>query len=426
MVQRGLSGAAALLAFAAGCSADRAADPRSRAAPSASAGSAGSAGSDSVAIPNGVSGGGQASIDTGNGAAGDPNWSPDSPCATVSARATLSKQPVDVILVLDNSGSMADELDAVERNINREFADILAQSGVDYRVILLSRHRREVRAPSGESSTSICVSSPLSGLASCPGPTPVNSERFFQYSIKIESEDSFDRILDSYDAPDTKFDLTTVGWSEWLRPAAKKVFLEMTDDNAQLSVDAFVQQLTLLAPANFGTAADPNFVFHSIVGVREKSPASAPYAPDEPIQLATCAGGGDTVANAGVGYQELSRRTGGLRFPICEFSSYDAVFRTVASDVVSGSRLACDFAIPSLADGQTLDLSKVAVAYTPGGAAVPDKFGQVLTSAACQADAFYIADGRIYLCPEACTTVEGDGGAQLEVLFTCDSTIIVK
>ena len=375
-------------------------------------------------MPNAGSGGGRTSIDPGNGAAG--GWSSSSTCATVSVTATLIKQPVDIILVLDNSGSMADELDAVERNINLNFANILAQSGVDYRVILLSRHRREVRAPSGESSTSICVASPLSGLASCPGATPVNSERFFHYSIKIESEDSFDRILATYAAADTKFHLTTVGWSEWLRPAAKKVFLEMTDDDAQLSVDTFVRELTRLVPANFGTADHPSFVFHSIIGIGQKSPASAPYAPGEPIQMATCSGGGDTVANAGVGYQELSRRTGGLRFPICEFSSYDTVFRTIASDVVSSSRLACDFAMPTLADGQTLDLSKVAVAYTPGGMAISTQFGQVLTSAACQADAFYIESNHIYLCPEACTAVEADDSAKLDVLFTCDSTIIVK
>jgi len=58
-------------------------------------------------------------------------------CATTSAGAMLVKQPVDIILVLDNSGSMADELAAA----------------VDYRVILISRHRKDVRAMSGESST---------------------------------------------------------------------------------------------------------------------------------------------------------------------------------------------------------------------------------------------------------------------------------
>ena len=414
---------AVVAAFALGCGADPAADAGARVAPEGG----------TRATPNATDGGGrggtsnstpagQGSIDTGSSSAGTESTT----CATLSARGVLIKEPVDIILVLDNSGSMADELDAVERNINLNFAKILSESGVDYRVILLSRHRREERAPSGESSTSICVTSPLSGLATCPGPEPVNSERFFQYSIKVESEDSLDRILSTYNQADSKFGLTELGWSEWLRSGAKKVFLELTDDNAEMPVDAFVQKLTALLPANFGSESRPEFVFHSIIGIKEKSPASAPYAPDEPIQTARCSGGGDTVANAGLGYQELSRRTGGLRFPICEFSSYDAVFRTIASDVVTHSQLSCDFDIPALADGGALDPTRVAVAYSAAGASSAARFGQVLDLAACQADAFYIEDEQIHLCPDTCNAVKADSSAKIDVLFTCESTIIVK
>jgi len=424
MFDRGWLFAAGVLAFAAGCAADHGADQPSQGV------NQGAAGSTMIDTTNVVPIGGQgSSIDTGNnGLGGTSSGATPAACATISAAATLIKQPVDIILVLDNSGSMEDELDAVERNINRNFASILQQSGVDYRLILISRHRQDARTESEEASTSICVNSPLSGLDSCPAPKPVNSERFFHYSIKVESENSFDRILSTYNAHDS-FNLTKVGWSEWLRPGAKKVFLEMTDDNAKLSVDEFVQKLTALVPANFGTAAQLGFVFHSIIGIEQKATASEPYAPNEPIQAATCSGGGDTVANAGVGYQELSRRTGGLRFPICAFSSYDTVFRTIASDVVSGSLLACDFDIPALANGapdERLDLSKVAVAYTPGGAPTPSQFGQAPTLADCQADAFYIATNRIFLCPDTCRAVEADHAAKIEVLFTCDSTIIVK
>jgi hypothetical protein len=376
-----------------------------------------------IDTPNGVSGGGQSSIDTGNGAAGSPT--PGATCATVSATATRILQPVDIILVLDNSGSMEDELEAVEKNINVNFANILQQSGVDYRLILISRHRKAERSESEEASTSICVASPLSDLAQCPASKPVNSERFFQYSIKVESENSFDRILSTYNKKDS-FELTKVGWSEWLRPGTKKVFLEMTDDNAALAVDSFVEKLTALVPANFGTVAEPGFVFHSIIGIQEKSPASSPYAPDEPLQMATCSGGGDTVANAGLAYQELSRRTGGLRFPICEFSSYDTVFSTIAKDVVTQSQHSCDFDIPTPSDGQTLDLSKVAVAYAMGGATTSAPFGQVLTPADCQADAFYIENNHIYLCPDTCSAVQANDGGKVTVLFTCESTIIVK
>jgi hypothetical protein len=419
MVYRRLVTCAGVLAVAAGCSSQG-----GQGAGGSHVGPDSTAGASAIDTGNFAGGAGMGSIDTGN--SGTAGGSPTSTCATASAAATLIKEPVDIILVLDNSGSMADELDAVEKNINVNFANILEKSGVDYRVILISRHRKDVRAASGESSTSICVSMPLSGLAVCPGPKPVNSARFFQYSIKIESTDSFDQILATYNARDQKFDLTEVGWSEWLRPGAKKVFLEMTDDNAAMPVDTFLQKLTALAPANFGAdAAHPTFVFHSIIGIQQKAPETTPYAASEPIQMGECSGGGDSVANAGLGYQDLSKRTGGLRFPICAFASYDTVFSSIANDVVVKAQLACDFDIPTPPDNQTLDLTKVAVAYTKGGATSPTQFGQAPTPATCQADAFYIQNNHIYLCPDACTAVKADGGAKVDVLFTCDSTIIV-
>src|SRR5450432_655058 len=419
MALRGLTICAGVILFVAGCSASGAGSGSGVRPSTDTAGSA-----TNIDPSNGAGTGGAGSINTSDGTGGIPG--PGDTCATTSATATLIKEPVDIILVLDNSGSMADELQAVEDNINQNFATILQQSGVDYRVILLSRHRRDVRAASGESSTSICVTAPLSGLAMCPAPLPVFSDHFFQYSIKIESTDSFDQIVATYNMRDQKFDLTEIGWSEWLRPGAKKVFLEMTDDNAAEPVDTFLQKLTALAPAQFGSdAAHPNFVFHSIIGIQQKSPVTAPYLPDEPIQMATCTGGGDTVANAGLSYQDLSKRTGGLRFPICEFASYDTVFTTIANDVIVKAQLACDFDIPSPPVGQDLDLSKVAVAYTKGGDTMPSQFGQAPTSAACQADAFYIENNHIYLCPDTCATVKADGGAKVDVLFTCASTIIV-
>lgn len=406
------------IVFATGCSAGGSTTSHS---PLGSDGNAGSA-------PNGIAGTGNGAIDTNNGSGGTaPSNSDGETCATTSAAPTLIKQAVDIILVLDNSGSMADELDAVEKNINTNFANILEQSGVDYRVILISRHRKEVRATSGESSTSICVSQPLSGLAVCAGPKPVNSARFFHYSIKIESDNSFDQILATYNVRDASFSLAPGGWSDWLRPGAKKVFLELTDDNAVLPVDTFLQKLTQLAPAQFGSdAAHPTFVFHSIIGIQEKAPPTTPYLPADPIQMAKCTGGGDKVANAGLAYQDLSKRTGGLRFPICEFASYDTVFTTIANDVVVKAQLACDFDIPESPAGQELDPGKVAVQYTKGGAGAITEFGQAQSAGACEPNAFYIQNNHIYLCPDTCSTVQADGAAKVDVLFTCKSTIIVK
>ncbi len=357
----------------------------------------------------------------------------DQACVIDQTTAELVEQPVDIILLLDNSGSMSDELEAVEQNINVNFASILASSAVDYRVILVSRHRREVRAEDGESSTSICVSAPLSGLADCSAaPEPTFSERFFQYSTKLESTDSFDILLDTFAPPfdesdrEEKFDNAPLGWSAWLRPGAKKVFLEVTDDNEDMPVNDFLNQLTSMAPAQFGSdPQNPNIVFHSIIGIAEKNPVSAAYLPDEPIQMATCTGNGNVVENSGVSYQELSRLTGGLRFPLCQFGAYDVVFQRIAEDVVLTSSIACDFPIPAAPQGSELDLNNVAIQYNPGNGTVPVQFGQAPAYGACQADAFYIANDRLNLCPAACSLIRSDPTANVAVLFTCESQLIV-
>lgn len=360
-------------------------------------------------------------LPSGGGSAG---LGPGEECAVAQAEAELIQEPVDIIMVIDTSGSMRDEAQAVEDNINVNFAQILEASGVDYRVILIARHREGPRAESGPDSTAICVSSPLGG-GECPSPNPIFGERFFHFNEKIESTTSFDFILSAYHGQDDSSP-PAVGYSSWLRPGAKKVFLEQTDDNAAMPVESFLAALSALSPAYFGTPEAPTFVFHSITGLAQKTPPTDPWLPEEDIVTAKCVGGNNTVANAGESYQQLSRMTGGLRFPLCEFAGFDVVFRRIAEDVITRTRVACDFAIPDPPPGRTLDTDKVAVRYTKGDGSGDVLYGQAATSADCQADAFYIENERIYLCPETCGVVQADAMAAVEVVFACESTIIVK
>jgi hypothetical protein len=338
-------------------------------------------------------------------------------CATASAAVEIVRQPVDIIITVDNSASMDDEVRAVEANLNVNFATILEQSGIDFRLILVTEHRER-----NQQDTALCISQPLSTLAACPSDEPGLSERFFQYSTEIDSRDSFEVLLQTYDGSrEDDFGLAPSGWSEWLRSGAKKVFLEISDDNEGTPAAEFVSSLTTLAPEQFG--ADPSqltFVWHSIVGLAERSVATEPYAPTEPIETGECS---DAV-NAGATYQELSRLTGGLRFPICEFDAYDAVFRRIASDVVQSSSGACDFGLPPPPAGRALDLDKVAVSYQPGAGGEALLLGQAANAAGCRADGFLVDAAGVHLCPEACDRVGADTQAAVTVLFTCESTLL--
>jgi hypothetical protein len=77
----------------------------------------GEGGSGAVIGTGGSSTGGTGAL-IGTGGGGNTGGA----CARAEAMAELVKEPVDIILLLDNSGSMDDELDAVERNINVNFA----------------------------------------------------------------------------------------------------------------------------------------------------------------------------------------------------------------------------------------------------------------------------------------------------------------
>jgi len=361
-------------------------------------------------------------VDTGNALAA-PAPTVAASCSSSRVEAELIRQAVDIIVVMDNSGSMSDEAGAVEANLNVNLAQTLANSGIDYRLILIARHRS---SDSLAQRTSACITGPLSGLAQCPAEQPVFGERFFQYSVEVGSHDSLSLLLDTYDGTHSdEFDLAPRGWSEWLRADAKKIFLEISDDDSRVEAARFLSDLTSLAPEQFGaTGAQAQLVWHSIIGLAEKDVATEPYLPAEPVRDARCSG--NDVSSAGETYQDLSRLTGGLRFPICEFDGYDRVFQAIADDVASSSQIACAFAIPEPPAGQRLELDKVAVAYTPGDGADPQLLGQVTDPSKCGDDAFLIAGAAISLCPQACAKISADARSGLDVVFSCASALILR
>lgn len=392
-------------------------------------GGAGGASSSSSSTSGGLGGG--FSFDAGSSDAG---LDPDAACAAQSASATLTKRPVDVIVVIDNSGSMTAEIQGVQQNINQNFATILGGSGLDYRVILIARHG------SASSAQSVCIEAPLSGIASggCTPPPaqPVNNPpKFFHYSTEIASRDSWCKILSTFDKPD-EFNFAPNGWQEWLRADSFKTFVEITDDGVGCSYNGktyndgnsvaggtaaaplFDADLLALSPMHFGDATQRNYQFYSIVAMAYNTPATAPWLPADPVTTSKC----PTAANPGTGHQALSVLTNSLRFPICDTTSYDVVFQAIADGVIKGAKVACDFPVPDAPPGKTIDLATVEVAYTPGGMGTQTKFGQVTDATMCVPGAFYIEnETTIRLCPDACALVQADDMAKIDVLFGCGS-----
>ena len=342
---------------------------------------------------------------------GPTTFNRDMACAMVGGEATLSTKPVDIIIVIDDSGSMSEEMANVQKNINQSFAQIIGASGLDYHVILLTAF--------GNYDLEICVPKPLGGnLCNGTEDAPINTSNFYFYNADVDSNNSLRVILDTYNKPDF-YKLSPNGWSEWLRPDAAKVFLEVTDDESDINAYEFEQGLFKLTPKMFGDAANRNYIFHSIIAIEEKAGmGSQAYLPNEPKVTDICLTG---WALSKV-YQDLSKLTGGLRFPVC-LTDYTDVFKEIAKGVIKGSQLSCQFAVPNPPVGETLDQSTIIIDYTPGGTGAVQTFKQVASAADCGPNSFYVLNSQINLCPDVCNTLKNDMMAKVKVYFDCSGPV---
>lgn len=412
-----------------GCSEDTNNSSQSGGAGGSASTAAGGSGAGTAAGGSGQGGGLGGDIGLG----GDQGTGGIAACVATSAEATLEKKPVDIVFIIDNSGSMGDNIESVQNNINDNFAAIIGASGIDYRVIMISEH--------GDlGAESICVKAPLSSTDCNPVPAQPgqNPPIFYQYSVPISSHDSFCKALRSYDGTlADQYGLGVGGWKQWLRKEAVKVFVEVTDDGTTCSLNnvtyddndnaadgdvtakKFDDAILALDPEQFGDAQSRNYVWHSIVGLPENDPPTAAYAPADPIVEGHCS----TAVAPGTAYQVLSQITGGLRFPICQFASFDVVFKEIAKGVIEGATVSCEFPVPDPPAGETIDLSTVVIEYTPGSGGGVQKMKQVAGAAQCMPATFYIENGTIKLCPDACAVVQADDKAKINILFGCKDEV---
>jgi hypothetical protein len=333
------------------------------------------------------------------------------------------------VFVIDNSGSMGEEIAAVRANIDRDFAAIVEESGIDLRVVLISRY--------GTGGTDVCIEPPLAGASCAAGLSATNGPRFFHYNQEIGSNDGLCQILETLDHGDAD-GRAPGGWVDWLRPASQKAFVMFSDDqtlcayregDAEIAFrgadpvqDALLFHETLLAkaPAQFGVAPDVRYQFFSIVGLAASDKASEPLLPHQPLRDKTC----DTAPTAGLSYQALSVITDALRYPICEGRSFDAVFRALARSVVDSSAADCVFELPEAPNNQTIDPATINLVLKSSGGGTPQRVRQVRTPRECKDQSAFYIDGRIELCPSACAAVKRDQAPQVEILYGCTAIAI--
>lgn len=347
-------------------------------------------------------------------------------CAMQSIEAEPgNRRPVDIIFVVDNSGSMSEEIAAIRRNIDHDFAAIIDESDVDYRVIMLSLF--------GQDSTTVCIDPPLAGADCSQGLSKTNGKRYFHFNQEIGSNDALCQILDALD--NTKLDKRAPhGLEEWLRADAVKAFVLITDDSASCRYTDSEMDVVLGAPGNdpfddalrFHAALKAkapeqfggHYQFFSIVGLSEHGDQPQPVFPYEPLDSTTCS----TAPSPGLSYQALSVATDALRYPVCEGRSFDAVFQVLARSVIQTASAECTYQLPEVEAPQALDLPSVNLEVRPSADADVEPFDQVSGASACKdTHSFYIRD-RIELCPDACRWLQRMPEASVQILYGCTVT----
>lgn len=400
--------------------------------------------------------------DVGLTDAGDRDWGPigrdaatedagadGGLCVPGDTELESGHQPVDVIVVVDNSGPMLDAITAMEDGIYSDFAGPLLADGVDLRVIMLTDH--------GDGDLEICVPTPLSGTEDCSMPAEENEGLFYHYSVTIHSTDAPCKIFDTYrgsSAGGVADDegVHPGGWAEYLRPNALQAFVIVTNHhmecswampgisetvsecnplfdsecfNSEASPDTnpltspaaaaaqnVMDQLEELDPVHFAPAGDePPYLWYSLVTMSAAAGPGELYAPDAPLVTADCS----PSESLCTGHQWVSKATGGLRGSVCATPEFDAYLEGIAQDLGERTVDPCRFPL-----GEGVDPFGIALRVSPAGDE-PRELDLVADMDSCTNDRqFHMEGAQLRLCPLACERLGEDINPTVELVTTCE------
>jgi hypothetical protein len=291
-------------------------------------------------------------------------------CGRIRQQAEATPVGVDIVWVIDGSGSMADEQAAIQKNI-ASFAEAIGGAGLDHHVVMVAKD--DVAA----------------GTALGADPT-----HYQHVSANVGSHDAFQKLLDSYPQ-----------YAGFLRPSATLHFVIVTDDESNMKQADFQTQMK--------TLASKSFIAHSIVS--------------ESVDGRACIGACGLpllcgAANPGLEYLALSEATGGQKSSIC-VSDWSTVFEPLKAKVIESAPLPCDYAVPTPPAGASLDPTRVNVDILLGGSGSKTLPRAKSAEACSSAEAWFYDDPKqpklIQMCPAACTSISK--GGSIEITLGCET-----
>lgn len=299
-------------------------------------------------------------------------------CESLDVMSDVGLQPADILVVVDNSGSMDFEEAAVQNYMNA-FSSQIFLANVDPHVVLIS-------------SFDICLAMPL-GSGGCPT-MDTNPPLYTHIDQSVDSNNALQILLERH-----------ADWAPVMRQGASKHIIVVTDDQSDMSASDF---------ASAWAALDPSYVpykFHAIAATQDP--------------VTSCLTGSSCCAisaAAGTVYMDLCQATGGVFGDLCD-QEFQPIFDAVAMQVIQGSALACEYAIPEPPEGESFDPMKVNVTFDDGVGSLD--IGYVDGAAACASvtDGWYYDDPTtpttILLCPQTCDKIQGFTMAAISIGFGC-------
>jgi hypothetical protein len=298
-------------------------------------------------------------------------------CGSVRAAAELERGPVDIIIALDTSLSMAPQVCNVSTNLTAFAAAVGASSHVVsvYEMGLL-----------GAATALLCGNpDPLAAT-----PLASDATRYLHRAVNVDSWNALTQL-------NTQFDT----YRSFLRPAAATHFIVVSDDQSDP-----LRGGTLAADfkAQMEQKLGHDFSFHSIVADGQ----------------AGCIG-----SAVGTEYLTLSDQTGGQKLSICA-TDWSVVFKKLEAAVISSAPIPCDFEVPEPPKGDELDPEAVQVVFAPQGGKERE-FPRAASGDKCgNGTAWHYDDPKaatkIELCPAACEAVKQ--GGNVEIAFGCAPTFV--
>ena len=344
---------------------------------------------------------------TAHGAAGSGTaivTDPIDGCIGTSTTAPPSGDAaVDVVWVVDASGSMLDEQRKVAANLG-QFADGVSHASIDLQIVMLT---------TSPSIPVICPATPPDPLA---GTSLDGDPRYHFVQTFVSSNNPLDVAAEDFG-----------NYAGFLRPHAVTHFVVISDDDSEYQEQPSPEaRATAFERDMRGLLGGRSFYVHSIASEGPEPCDDPNCMPDEDTGLCVFVMLGCGAAEPGATYYALSDMTNGLTASICQ-SDWRTIFEPLTAAVIGSAPLPCDYQVPPPPRGESLDPGQVNVRWTAPGAGPKTLFGKVGNETACQDQLGWHFDNeatpeRVTLCPSACAAITA--GGTISITFGCATVVL--